>query len=145
MCRTAISFPPYAYVPGHNARHPEGWFDRVKASVSSDVALSELDRTQAWQAGLAYFDAGYFWGCHEVVEAVWLRTPEGSAEREMALALIQLANARLKLRMQKPRAAARLCDMVEQHLNKCPNDQPVLGLTVGDMRARVLVTRDSRT
>lgn len=143
MCTIPISLPPYPYVPGRNARHPEDWFDTIKASVSSDVALSALGQTQAWQAGLVYFNAGYFWECHEVVEAVWLCTPDGSVEREMTQALIQLANARLKLRMQKYRAVARLCDMVEQHLVNCPKDHPILGLTVTDMRARVMATRGS--
>lgn len=133
--------PTFAYVPGMTARHPEGWFDGLKESVTDDIPVNELHRTMAWQAGRAYFDAGYFWECHEVLEAVWMSTPEGSQERDMTQALIQLANARLKLLMKKPRAAVRLCDMVEAHLGRCPGNRPVLGLTVAEMRLLVNRTR----
>jgi len=121
--------PPHAYVPGQNARHPEGWFDDIKASVTTDLPVDLLHLTEAWQAGLAYLDAGYFWECHEVLEAVWMQTPLNTPEREMTQAVIQLANARLKLRMDKPRAVRRLCDMVMVHLDRCPDGVAVLGLT----------------
>ena len=63
-----------------------------------------------------------------MLEAVWLHTPEWSAERDMVQALIQLANARIKIRMQRPNAARRLCDMVLAHLSRCPVAVPTLGL-----------------
>lgn len=58
-----------------------------------------------------------------------MQTPEGSDEREMVQAVIQLANARLKLRMKRPRATIRLCDMVRAHLERCPVGTSILGLT----------------
>lgn len=125
--------PTHAYVPGQNARHPEDWFDAIKASVTADVPVDELDRTEAWQAGLEYLAEGYFWECHEVLEAVWMRAPEGSPQRALTQGIIQLANARLKLRMRRPRAALRLCDMVNAHLARCPTDQQILGLTVDEV------------
>ena len=64
--------PSHAYVPGQNVRHPEDRFDHIKSSVMPDVAVQD---TQAWQVGLAYLHAGYFWECHEVLEAVWLSLP----------------------------------------------------------------------
>lgn len=91
--------------------------------------------------GLAYFDAGFFWECHEVLEAVWRQTTDPSAERDMVLALIQLANARLKVLMLQPRAAWRLCEIVETRLKRCPTDRAVLGLEVTDMRERVKTAR----
>jgi uncharacterized protein len=130
---SGVALPPHAYVPGQTARHPEDWFDAIKASVTPQVPFQELDQSAAWVAGMAYFDAGYFWECHEVLEAVWMRTPDPSPEREMTQAVIQLANARLKLRMDKPRASRRLCDMVDAHLHACrPNDM-ILGLRVQDV------------
>lgn len=139
----AIPFPPHAYVPGQNARHPEGWFDEIKQSVTPSIPTGQLHMTTAWAAGLAYFDAGYFWECHEVLEAVWMRAPKGTVEREMVQALIQLANARLKLKMKRRNAARRLCDMVNAHLARCPAELAILGLMVGDVQSWVRETQEA--
>ena len=134
-------FPPHAYVPGQNARHPEDWFDTIKASVDGSLPPDALHQTQAFQAGLSYLHAGYFWECHEVLEAVWMQTAPDTPEREMTQALIQLANARLKHRMGKPRAVTRLCDMVAAHLAKCPSQGIVLGLEVAKVAGWLKATR----
>lgn len=140
-----FALPPFAYVPGQTDRHPEGWFDKIKASIPVGLRPSELHHSMAWGAGLAFFDAGFFWECHEVLEAVWLLTPDPSPERHMVQALIQLANARLKLRMRRPRATMRLCEMVRGHLAHCPAQDLILGLSVDDMAKKVqdteLITR----
>lgn len=128
-----VGFPPFACIPGKTARHPEDWFDPVKASVTPDIATADLPQTVAFRTGLAYFGAGYFWECHEVLEAVWMATKDPSPARDMVQALIQLANARLKLRMERPRAAHRLCDIVADHLARCPQDLPTLGVRISDV------------
>jgi len=135
-----VAVPTHAYVPGSNARHAEDWFDGVKQSVSPDMSIDALHLTAAWAAGLAYLKAGYFWECHEVLEAVWVQTHDGTAERDMVQALIQLANARLKLRMERPNAAWRLCNMVQAHLARCPADRAILGLDVRDVHIWVRET-----
>lgn len=139
--RGAVDLPPHAYVPGQTPRHAEDWFDAVKATVHVGTPLAELHQTQAFQAGLTYLDAGYFWECHEVLEAVWMQTPQGSPEREMVQALIQLANARLKAVMARPRAVLRLCDMVEGHLDHLPSIQAILGVMPAEVRTQVQVLR----
>jgi hypothetical protein len=128
-----VSFPSHAYVPGKNTRHPEDWFDAIKAEVTADLAPKYLHETRAWRNGIAYFKAGYFWECHEVLEAIWLRTDNPSAERQMVQAVIQLANAWLKLRMARPRATHRLCAMARTHLDCCPRDEVILGLNPADV------------
>jgi uncharacterized protein len=132
-----IPMPSHVYVPGFSPRHPTGFFDDLKASVHQGIPAPELYKTKAFIAGRLYFDMGYFWECHEVLEVVWMHTRDPSPERDMVLALIQLANARLKVLMYRPRAAWRLCDMVETHLARCPDDRPVLGLHVSDMLSAV--------
>lgn len=135
--------PPHAYVPGLTLRHRDDLFDPIKASVTGDVPVALLHTTAAWRAGRAYFDAGYFWECHEVLEAVWLQTSQGSPEREITQAMIQLANARLKIKMNRPRAATRLCAMVEDHLLRCAPRKTILGLRVQDVQHWVAETRKS--
>lgn len=143
MGGVAIPMPSHAYVPGQNARHPEDWFDAIKATVHQGVQVAGLHDTLAWQVGIAYFNAGFFWECHEVLEAVWMHTPNPSPEREMVQGIIQLANARLKLLMGKPRATQRLCAMVRQHLARCPAEQVIFGTTAAQWRARVAKTEKS--
>lgn len=133
--------PPHAYVPGRTPRHPEELFDLIKKDATDKGPPQELERTHAWQAGLLYFREGFFWECHEVLEAVWLAAPQGTAEREMVQAIIQLANARLKLAMARPKATLRLCDMVEEHLVRCPAHSLVLGQEVSSWLPAVEETR----
>lgn len=135
-----IPAPPHAHVPGVNARHAEDWFDQIKQSVTPEIPATHLHLTAAWTTGIAYLKAGYFWECHEVLEAVWMQTRDGTAERDMVQALIQLANARLKQRMGRPQAAWRLCNMVHAHLSRCPIDRAILGLNVPDVQSWVRAT-----
>ena len=44
----------------------------------------------------------------EVLEAVWAAAPQGGRERILLRACIQIANANLRLRMERPHAASRL-------------------------------------
>ena len=53
-------------------------------------------------------DRGYFWELQEILEAVWAAAPQGGRERILLRACILIATANLRLRMQKPHAAARL-------------------------------------
>lgn len=129
-----IPTPPHAYVPGQTTRHPEDWFETIKASVGS----APIEQTQAWQAGLFYLDRGYFWECHEVLEAVWMALPNPSPERDMTQAIIQLANARLKLRMKKPNATRRLCEIVQGLLEH--HRGTILEIEVGWVRAQIITT-----
>ena len=111
--------PPYAHVPGLNARHPEGAFDGVRASVAEGMDPDALALTEAWRTGRAWLDAGYYWEAHEVLEPVWMACPPNSAERRLVRALIQLANAKLKQRMGRPRARDRLLAEAAGLLAEC--------------------------
>ncbi len=102
--------PPYAYVPGLTPRHPEGLFDHLKTGLSHTPPHS-LHETQAWASGMAFLHEGFFWEAHEVLEAVWMVCPHNSPERLMVQAIIQRANAGLKQKMGKNKAARRLLDL----------------------------------
>nr|WP_245216543.1 DUF309 domain-containing protein [Sagittula salina] len=67
-----------------------------------------MERCPAWRAGVQFFREGYYWEAHEVWEAVWMAAPENGPEKIMVQAAIQLANARLKQALDRPRAAIRL-------------------------------------
>ena len=62
----------------------------------------------ALRYGLALNDAGFFWEAHEILEAVWKVAPQRGRDRILLRACIQVANANLKLSLQRPHAARRL-------------------------------------
>jgi hypothetical protein len=105
-----LPLPRWAYVPGETtdaeADHDTLW--RAKALVPSRFRDFIPARHPALRYGIALNDAGYFWESQEVLQAVWAAAPQGGRERILLRACIQIASANLKLRMQKPHAAARL-------------------------------------
>jgi hypothetical protein len=104
-----LPLPQWAYVPGESvdaeADHDTLW--RAKALVPSRFRGFVPARHPALRYGVALNDAGYFWESQEVLQAVWAAAPQGGRERILLRACIQIANANLKLRMLKPRAASR--------------------------------------
>lgn len=137
-----ISRPSYAYVPGVSERHPEGYFDALKADVTTGMSEAEMQASLAWRAGLAYRADGFYWECHEVLEALWQVAPKGPL-RSYIQAVIQMANAQLKVQMARPKAALRLCDIVCVHLDACGGRARILGQRVEDLRFQVLMLEKS--
>ncbi|RBI83860.1 DUF309 domain-containing protein [Rhodosalinus halophilus] len=129
--------PPHAYVPGRSPRHPEGLFDAVR-DTAEGVPVDRLAETEAWRTGLRWIDEGYFWEAHEVLEPVWMAAPPNAPERSMVRAAIQCANARLKRRMGRDRAAARLEGVVAGLLDEVAlsGRSRVMGLGLDEARAR---------
>lgn len=91
----------------------------------------ELAASPAMQAGRRFLHAGFGWEAHEVLEPVWMACPPNSPARHMAQALIQIANARLKDRMDQPGAAARLRRIAARHLAEARLGQGGGGLILG--------------
>lgn len=129
-----MTLPTKAYVPGRTDRHPEGYFDPIRDTARSGMSPDELAVSDAFQIGLTYLRSGYDWEAHEVLEPVWMALPEDSVERRCVQALIQLANAQLKLKMNKPKAARRLCGIVRDLL---PAEDVVMGVDIAQVLHRV--------
>jgi len=112
-----LPLPRWAYVPGETieADHDTLW--QAKALVPSRFGGFVPARHPALRYGIALNDAGYFWESQEVLEAVWAAAPQGGRERILLRACILIANANLRLRIQKPRAAARLLGEAQQELH----------------------------
>ena len=109
-----ISLPSHAHVPGSGSVP-----DLVPLAHAKELTPA-VTRAAEWQENLPYLyghdllQAGYYWEAHEVWEAVWLATPANGPERLLLQVLIQKANARLKSRMRRENAAARLQTQVEE-------------------------------
>jgi len=116
LTRADRGLPEHAYVPGQTPRHTEGRFAPICATARQHMSPAQLAQSEAFCTGLYYFRSGYFWEAHELFEPVWMALEEGSDDRRFLQALIQLANAQLKIKMQRPKAAKRLCMMVRDLL-----------------------------
>jgi hypothetical protein len=114
-----LALPRWAYVPGETA---EAEADRDTMAAALALVPSRFRgfvpaRHPALRYALALNAAGYFWESQEILEAVWAAAPQGGRERVLLRACIQIANANLRLRMQKPHAAARLLGEASKELN----------------------------
>src|ERR1700709_539035 len=103
-----LTLPRWAYIPGVETEADHDTLAMAKALVPARFNGFVPARHPALRYGLGLNDAGFFWESHEILEAVWAAAPQGGRERTLLRACIQIANANLRLRMQKPHAAARL-------------------------------------
>src|SRR5689334_2930164 len=103
-----LPWPQWAHVPGEPGASDADseTLDMAKALVPSAFRGHVPARHPALRYGLALNDRGYFWEAQEVLEAVWAAAPQGGRERVLLRACIHIANANLRLRMQKSRSAA---------------------------------------
>lgn len=115
----ALQLPQWAYIPGEmeedDADHDTLW--KAKSLVPSRFRDYVPARHPALRYGMTLNDRGYFWESQEVLEAVWAAAPQGGRERILLRACILVANGNLRLRMQKPNAAARLFGEASAELN----------------------------
>jgi hypothetical protein len=101
-------FPGWAFIPGETLQADHERLAPVKALVPARFEGFVPARHPALRYGLALNDAGFFWECHEILEAVWAAAPQGGRERILLRACIQTANGNLKSKMQRANAATRL-------------------------------------
>jgi len=114
----SIALPHYRHLPGKNERPDTSELDNVIAQASAHTTDSSAAENIAWWYGLRLIDHGFYWEAHEVLEAVWNRAAPNSRERHMVQALIQLANTKLKVILQQPKAAARLAQLADDCVNR---------------------------
>lgn len=120
----SLPLPEYAHIPARNAR-PDGAFLEGVCSLAPATTLAdEAARNTAWNYGVRLFNEAYYWECHEVLEAVWMNATPNSLEKHVVQGVIHLANARLKLLMERPKAAERLFGLAQQSLKR-------LNITIG--------------
>jgi uncharacterized protein len=131
--------PGHAYLPGRTARHPEGAFDAIRGAAPPVTRSEEASANETWRHGLRLFAGGWYWECHEVLEPVWMNAGPNSRERALVQAVIQLANAALKVRMGQRRAAARLCARARELADAAagPEAAPVMELPPSALRAAI--------
>jgi hypothetical protein len=113
-----LTLPRWAYVPGVETEADHETLAMAKALVPARFNGFVPARHPALRYGLGLNDSGFFWESHEILEAVWAAAPQGGRERILLRACIQIANANLKLRMEKSHAASRLLGEALAELNE---------------------------
>jgi hypothetical protein len=103
-----LALPRWAFLPGVETEADHDTLAMAKALVPARFNGFVPARHPALRYGLGLNDAGFFWESHEILEAVWAAAPQGGRERILLRACIQIANANLKLRMDRLHAASRL-------------------------------------
>ncbi len=109
-----IALPSHPHVPGSGSEPDLAPLEHAKRLAPTVTRASDWQGNHAYLYGHDLLRAGYFWEAHEVWEAVWLAAPANGPERLLLQALIQRANARLKVRMDRHNGAARLQAQVEE-------------------------------
>jgi predicted metal-dependent hydrolase len=112
----ALHLPRWTHLPGTTPEADREPLEAAKALVPITFADGVPADHPAFRYGLRLHDGGFFWEAHEVWEAVWKAAPKNGCDRLVLRALIQLANAKLKLRMSRVRAAARLVEEARAEL-----------------------------
>jgi hypothetical protein len=110
-----LPLPRWAYVPGESQQAAADYETLAQITVLVPPRFGGYvpARHPALRYGLTLNDRGYFWEAQEVLEAVWAAAPQGGRERILLRACILIANANLRLRMQKPHVTARLLGAAE--------------------------------
>ncbi|MEX0343370.1 MAG: DUF309 domain-containing protein [Rhizobiaceae bacterium] len=107
--------PKTAHVPGVNDRQSQMMLlEQVAAQSLSPTSDLTWRENPAWLYGLRLLRNGYYWEAHEVFEAVWMNAVPNSRERHLVQGVIHLANAALKVRMDRVDASLRLCELAEE-------------------------------
>lgn len=103
-----FALPEHAYIPGRTPRHAEGFLDHVKRAAPAPTLDRQAPDNSAWIYSLRLLENGFYWEAHEVLEEIWRNASPNSRERYLVQGMIHIANAALKVRMQRPEAAERL-------------------------------------
>ncbi|WP_018700694.1 DUF309 domain-containing protein [Amorphus coralli] len=114
----AWPLPDEPYVPSVTPRPVTGRVFEISEAAPKVTDPGRWFEHEAWLTGFRLYRHGYFWETHEVWEPVWIGARPNSAERVMVQGLIQVANACLKLRMGRRRAAVRLMGIAERCLDE---------------------------
>ena len=102
------ALPEFAHVPGVTAPPEGGPVAAIVGGVDDTTNPENWRANRVYLYGFVLYRDGFFWEAHEVWEAVWHGCRPNAPERCLVQALIQLANAALKVRMGKDNAVRRL-------------------------------------
>ncbi len=114
---TDLELPRWSCLPSHVALADFERLAPASADMPDRLAPDLVPDQLAFRYGIDLFNAGFYWEAHETWEPVWMALPPNSRERIACQALIQAANACLKLRFGRAKAFGRLAKEVMRHVS----------------------------
>lgn len=111
--------PAYRHVPGrtpHPTRDADGHSYGKPETEMPDLNDFDWRRCDPYLYGIDLFNAGYWWECHEVLEALWHAAGIGTPAAHVLQAIIQCAAAQLKITCEQPSGARRLLQHAHNHV-----------------------------
>ena len=107
MRYSARPLPPYAHMPGttpHPRRDVSGHSHGITEPASGSWDPEAWRGNELWLHAADLFNRGYWWECHEALEALWRAAPRGAVERRFVQGLVLVAAAYLNRARGKPAA-----------------------------------------
>lgn len=104
-------FPPYRFVPGetpHPRRDPKGHSYGIPETPPSRLTPERWRENEEYRFGVDLYNAGYWWECHEALEALWHLTGHEGREAQFLQGVIQAAAANLRRHLGSDGGARRL-------------------------------------
>lgn len=118
IVQLAWPLPAQPYIPGRSDRPENGLISYLAETAPQLTDPEKWMENEAYLAGLWLYTHGYFWEAHEVWEPVWQNARPNSPERILLQALIQTANAGLKIAMERSEAARKLAFIASDLLHE---------------------------
>lgn len=144
---SSAPLPTYAFVPGrapHPRRHPDGHSYGRPEPKAAPIAPLRWWESPLYLYALDLYNLGYFWECHEALEALWHAAGRETLEGRFFQGIIQIAAANLKWHLEANGAARELTRRALSRLDDAPADY--MGLDVAafrdEARARAAGERD---
>ncbi len=134
--------PARRHRPGSGSAPDHALLAKVVAACPARTEPDRWSGNGPWCYGWRLFAAGFDFEAHEAWEPVWRRARPNSRERLLVQAVIQLANARLKRRGGRQRAARRLLGEAAALLDELRargGEDPLMGVDVGALQRVVAV------
>ena len=111
--------PSYRHVPGrtpHPTRDPDGHSYNLPESSLPNLNDRPWQECEHYLFGLDLFNEGYWWECHEVMEALWHVAKLGTPAGHVLQAVIQCAASHLKIRTGQLKGSRRLLGHARKHV-----------------------------
>jgi hypothetical protein len=103
-----FGLPSVRHIPGSGTQPDAEFLAKFTAQCTDVVDADNWKNNLTYRYGWFLFINQYYWETHEVWEAVWIRCRPNSRERYLLQALIQAANARLKVEQNNFQAAEKI-------------------------------------
>ncbi|MFK7854751.1 MAG: DUF309 domain-containing protein [Granulosicoccus sp.] len=140
-----LDLPPYAHIPGQNARPDTTGLAQISAGALSLTSSASAHENLAWQYGIRLISSGFYWEAHEVLESVWLKAAPNSREWHLLKGVIHVTNSALKVRMGRAKAAQRLSNMAKDSITRSFSQESdsLMGLLESDLLLAATLAADT--